>query len=436
MFYDRAKIYVKGGDGGNGIVAFRREKYVPLGGPAGGDGGAGGSVIFIGDEGLRTLIDFRYQKHYKAERGEHGTGKNQFGSNGGDRIAKVPVGTVIKDADTGELIADITEEGQRVVVAKGGRGGRGNTKFATANNPAPGFAENGEPGQERWLAMELKLLADVGLVGFPNAGKSTLIAAVSAARPKVADYPFTTLEPHLGVVSVEEGKSFVLADIPGLIEGAHSGVGLGHEFLRHTERTRLLIHVIDIAGSEGRDPLEDYDIIERELALYKPELAAKPRIIAANKMDLPEATENLARLQAKIGDTVEIFAVSAATNQGLTPLVYATYRKLEAIAQEAPVPIEPNSHLDVKVSGAKAPRFTIKKDPDGTYIVGGAEVERHLARTNFDNEEAVTRFQRILDVMGVDQALRDAGAKHGDTIRIKELEFDFYEYGHDLEEEE
>ncbi|KAB2952324.1 GTPase ObgE [Heliorestis acidaminivorans] len=435
MFYDQAKIFVKGGDGGNGIVAFRREKYVPEGGPAGGDGGRGGSVIIVGNEGLRTLVDLRYQRHYKGTRGEHGMGKTMHGRSGEDRLLKVPIGTVIKDADTGETLADIIEEGQEVVVAKGGRGGRGNARFVSSLNRAPQLAEQGEPGEERWLELELKVLADVGLVGFPNVGKSTLIAAVSAARPKIANYPFTTLEPNLGVVRVGEGQSFVMADIPGLIEGAHEGVGLGHDFLRHTDRSRVLIHVLDIAGSEGRDPLEDFDVIQRELALYKPQLADKPMVVAANKMDLTDAEENLERLQAKLGDDYKLFPISAATSEGLQPLIWQVHQILEELGpvQQA---VEEVTHMDVQMKPEKEERFKITRDDNAVFIVTGKEVERHVAMTNFDHEEAVVRLSRIFGKMGLDQALRDAGAKHGDPVKIRDLEFDFIEYGGGIDADE
>ncbi|NLB87649.1 MAG: GTPase ObgE, partial [Syntrophomonadaceae bacterium] len=311
MFIDHAKINVKAGDGGNGIVAFRREKYVPMGGPAGGDGGKGGDIIFEADEGLRTLMDFRYQKHFKAGRGAHGQGKNMHGAKGEDLIIKVPVGTVIKDDDTDQVIADLVAPGQRVIVAKGGRGGRGNARFASARNKAPTISENGEPGEEKWIRLELKLLADVGLVGFPNAGKSTLISRISAARPKIADYPFTTLVPNLGVVRTKSKDTFVVADIPGLIENAHQGAGLGHNFLRHVERTKVLVFVLDTAETEGRDVLEDYNILRQELELYNESLSKRPFLIAANKMDIPEAKENLDKLKKKFAD--KVFAISAVT---------------------------------------------------------------------------------------------------------------------------
>ncbi|MEW5952267.1 MAG: GTPase ObgE [Bacillota bacterium] len=421
MFYDRAKIFVKGGDGGNGCVAFRREKYVPEGGPSGGDGGRGGDVVFRADEGLRTLMDFRYRRHYKAGRGAHGMGKNMHGRSGGDLVVRVPAGTVVKFADTAEVLADLVEHGSEYIVARGGRGGRGNARFATSQNKAPTMAENGEPGEERWLDLELKLLADVGLVGFPNAGKSTLIASVSAAKPKIADYPFTTLTPNLGVVRVGEGSSFVMADIPGLIEGAHTGAGLGHEFLRHVERTRLLIHVIDMGGAGGRDPVEDYRIINRELELYSPRLARRPQLVAANKMDLPEAAEHLMRLREEIGGDREIFAVSAATGEGLQELVFRAAGLLPGLPEEAPELPQPEERV---VRYQPAERFAIVRE-NGIYIVSGKEIERHVAMTNLENEEALRRLQRIMALMGLEQALKDAGAREGDVVKIGKLEFDY-----------
>lgn len=422
MFYDKAKIFVKGGDGGNGCVAMRREKYVPEGGPWGGDGGRGGDVVFRADEGLRTLVDFRYKRHYKAERGRHGEGKNKHGASGDDLVVRVPVGTVVRDAGTGELIADLVKDGQEVVVARGGRGGRGNTHFATPFNKAPKIAEKGEPGEERWLELELKLLADVGLVGFPNAGKSTLLSRVSAARPKIANYPFTTITPNLGVVRVEDGRSFVMADIPGLIEGAHAGAGLGHEFLRHVERTRLLVHVLDTAGSEGRDPVEDFRVTNRELSLYNPVLGQRPQVIAANKMDLDEAAENLARLKEAYGESYEIFPISAATGSGLDALIYRVAGLLDEIPGEAPLldgAAEPVVHR-------AGPRFTVSRE-EGIFLVGGKEIERHVAMTDMENEEAVERLQRIISRMGVVDALKEAGIKEGDTVKIGKLEFEFVE---------
>jgi GTP-binding protein len=330
MFYDYAKIYIKAGDGGNGCVAFRREKYVAAGGPSGGDGGRGGSVVFVADRNVQTLIDFRYRKHYKAERGEHGRGKNQHGKNGADLIVQVPVGTVVRDYE-GSFSADLKRDGQQIIVARGGKGGRGNARFKTPKLQAPRFAERGDPGDELTVELELKLLADVGFIGFPNAGKSSLLSRISAARPKVADYPFTTLSPELGVVQVGE-RSFVAADLPGLIAGAHTGAGLGHRFLRHVERTMVLLLVVDTAGTEGRDPSEDTWTILQELKLYQQELAKKPLLIAANKMDLPEAADKLSSLQQKFPE-LEIYPISTVTGAGLKELLYAIASQVEKAAE-------------------------------------------------------------------------------------------------------
>src|SRR5665648_515176 len=413
-FYDQAKIYVKGGDGGAGAVAFRREKYVPEGGPSGGDGGRGGNIIFMGDEGLRTLVDFRYQRHYKGARGDHGAAKNCSGRSGEDIILRIPVGTVVLDDGTGESIADITEHGQRVVVAGGGRGGRGNARFMSNTNKAPTLAENGEPGVETWLRLELKLLADVGLVGFPNVGKSTIISQVSGSKPKIADYHFTTLIPNLGVVELEDGQSFVMADIPGLIEGAHTGAGLGHEFLRHTERTRLILHVLDISGSEERDPLEDLRLIQEELRLYSADLALRPVVIVANKMDIPGAEDQLERLKEAVGDSCEIFPVSAANGEGLKVLMY----RIADVLPDTPIPEivkQPADHLVTKAKSEK--RFEIVKEED-VFRVLGKEVERHVKMTFFEREANVYRFQNILKAMGIDAALREAGIQEGDKVEI------------------
>ncbi|GAB6173249.1 GTPase ObgE [Paradesulfitobacterium aromaticivorans] len=419
MFYDQAKVYVKGGDGGDGVVAFRREKYVPEGGPSGGDGGRGGSIILVADEGLRTLVDFRYKRHYKADRGKHGEGKNMHGRGGEDLTLRVPAGTLIKDAETGEILADLTENGQKVVVARGGRGGRGNARFLSNTNKAPTLSENGEPGEERWLLFELKLLADVGLVGFPNVGKSTLISQVSAAKPKIADYHFTTLVPNLGVVDFEDGESFVIADIPGLIEGAHTGAGLGHEFLRHTERTRLIVHVLDISGSENRDPLEDFRIIREELRLYSTYLAERPMLVAANKMDIPGGEENLERLRSQLKDSYEIFPVSAATGEGLQQLMF----RAKEILPNLPVPKIVESDSRHRVTKAEPQeRFSLGRE-EGVYVLSGKELEKHVVMTHFESEEGLYRFQNILKAMGVDDALRAEGIREGDLVRIGELEF-------------
>lgn len=418
MFIDYAKINLKAGDGGNGIVAFRREKYVPMGGPAGGDGGRGGDIIFIADEGLNTLMDFRYQKHFKAKRGSHGQGKNMHGASGEDLVVKVPVGTVIKDDDTDFVVADLVTAGQSVVIAKGGRGGRGNARFASSRNKAPSISENGEPGEEKWVRLELKLLADVGLVGFPNAGKSTLISRISAARPKIADYPFTTLTPNLGVVKTKHNDTFVVADIPGLIENAHSGAGLGHQFLRHIERTKVLVFVLDTAQTEGRDVIEDYEVLKLELALYNEELSQHPFLIAANKLDIPEAIPNLERLTDKFGD--KVFPVSAVTGAGVDELVEKIYEVLASIPPESYVVGE-----EVVVRKFEEEVPIVINIVAGVYEVTGDRIDRLVKMTNFNAEEGLPRFQRIIDKMGVEDALREMGIKDGDTVRIGDMEFEF-----------
>ena len=420
MFVDHARVYVRGGDGGNGIVAFRREKYVPMGGPAGGDGGRGGNVVFVADEGLSTLMDFKYRRHFKAMRGTHGQGKNMHGAGGEDLTVKVPVGTVIRDDDTGEVIADLTRNGQEVVVARGGRGGRGNARFATSVNKAPSLSENGEPGQERWVELELKLLADVGLVGFPNAGKSTLISRLSAARPKIADYPFTTLVPNLGVVVTRSKESFVVADIPGLIEGAHRGSGLGHEFLRHIERTRVLLFVLDTAQTEGRDVLEDYQILRQELELYRPDLMKRPFLIVANKMDIPEAQENYERLRAEFGHLVH--AVSAVTGLGVNALVEETFHLLQSVPRD--IVISGEEPVIRRFEEEEA--FRIER-VNGVFEVSGKRIEKILAMTNFNTDEGLRRFQMIVEKMGLEEALRRQGIKPGDTVKIDDFEFEYSE---------
>jgi GTPase len=427
MFVDQVKIYTKGGDGGNGMVAFRREKYVPKGGPAGGDGGHGADVVFEVDEGLRTLMDFRYQRHFKAPRGEHGMSKNQHGRNAEDMVVKVPPGTVVKDDDTGETIADLTQHGQRAVITRGGRGGRGNSRFATPANPAPELSEKGEPGQERYIIMELKLLADVGLVGFPSVGKSTLLSVVSAAKPKIASYHFTTIVPNLGMVETADGRSFVMADLPGLIEGAHEGVGLGHQFLRHIERTRVIVHVIDMSGMEGRDPYEDYLTINEELKQYNLRLTERPQIIVANKMDMPEAEENLKIFKEKLQDDYPVFPISAFTQQGLKELLFAVADKLET-TEEFPITEEVEDtgiHRVVYRHEEDQRDFVITRDPDGTFVVSGAKIERLFKMTDFTREDSVRRFARQLRSYGVDDALRERGAENGDTIRLLKYEFEF-----------
>ena len=428
MFYDYAKVNVKAGDGGNGIVAFRREKYVPKGGPAGGDGGCGGSIILRADEGLRTLIDFRYQTHYKGKRGEHGSGAKQHGRSADDIVLRVPVGTVVRDSDTKKLLGDLRHHGQEIVVAQGGRGGRGNARFVSYTHRAPAFAENGEKGEERWITLELKLLADVGLVGFPNVGKSTIISRVSAAKPKIANYHFTTLEPNLGMVRVDAGRSFVIADVPGLVEGAAEGAGLGHRFLRHVERTRVLVHVVDLSGSEGRDPLDDLAIIRGELERYAPQLNEKPMVIVANKVDLMSDEEReaaLARLQEAYPD-VRIFPMSAATDSDLNDLVYHLADVLDAIG---PVEYSEEDFEPVEEEPAKkkeAPFHVIKVAPDA-YEVVGPEIEGLVNRTQFERDEAVERFMKILDNMGIEKALREAGIQDGDTVIVGPMALDYLE---------
>ncbi|MBV9850848.1 MAG: GTPase ObgE [Armatimonadetes bacterium] len=427
MFVDEVTIEVRAGDGGNGAVAFRKEKYVPRGGPNGGDGGKGGDIILEADSNLSTLLDFRYQQKYDAERGIHGIGRDMHGKDAKDRVLKVPLGTVATDVNTGQTLADLTRHGQRAVIARGGQGGKGNAHFASSVQQAPKFAENGEPGEGRTVRLELKLLADVGLIGYPNVGKSTLIAALSAARPKIADYPFTTLVPNLGVVRVDDARTFVVADIPGLIEGASEGVGLGHQFLRHVERTRLLVHVIDISGTTRRDPLDDYAIINRELAAYSEHLAELPQVIALNKTDVADP-ETVELLRAEFADEDRpVFALSAATHAGLEPLVYYLAERLDELPHEAPpaediVRITPDT-----VKGRRPSRRWEARYDAGTqvYVVSGPGMERLVAMTDLNNAAALNRLQRTLEKSGVISKLRTLGAKEGDTVRIRDIEFDF-----------
>ena len=424
MFIDRAKISIKAGDGGDGMSSFRREKYAPKGGPNGGDGGRGGDIVFLADRNMNTLLDFRYKKKFKAQKGGDGEDTNKFGRHAEAVVIKVPVGTLVFDEETDELIADLIEDGQTAIVGRGGRGGRGNARFANSVNRAPTFAEHGEPGEERTLRMELKLLADVGLVGYPSVGKSSIIATVSAARPDIAAYHFTTLTPVLGIVRIDDQTNFVMADIPGLIEGAHEGKGLGHDFLRHIERTRLIVHVLDVSGMEGRDPMKDYRKINKELAAYNERLSSRPQIIAANKMDLPDARSNYPAIESALkAEGREVFPVSAATGEGLQPLVQRIAEMLATLPKEdmTVAPVIPT------VADDDSPDFTIRRDDSGAFIVEGKNIERLVAMTRFHDEESLRRFQNILRRNGIDEALRNRGIKDGDTVRIREMEFEFSE---------
>ena len=426
QFIDRISIRVIAGNGGNGKSAFRREKFVAKGGPSGGDGGRGADVIFVVDNNMNTLLDFRFHRKFVGKNGENGDIKNQYGHNAPPCIVKVPLGTLVKDADTGETLADLTEVGQEAVIAKGGRGGRGNAKFANSANRAPTFAELGEPGEARNLLLELKLLADVGLVGYPSVGKSSLISNVSAARPEIAEYHFTTITPVLGVVNVGslgDEKTFVMADIPGLIDGASEGVGLGHDFLRHVERTKVIIHIVDASGIEGRDPVEDYYKINKELKIYSERIARRPQVLACNKMDLPGAEENLPRLRELAEkEGIEIFPISAATRQGLDELIKRVAVLLDEYVEE------PEAEDTSKVYDAKAEdpdEITITRNDSGDFIVSGKALEKLVAMTNFGNDEAVRRFQYIWRIKGIDKKLQERGIKEGNTVHIGDMEFEY-----------
>jgi GTP-binding protein len=431
MFVDEVTIEIKAGDGGNGAVAFRKEKYVPHGGPAGGDGGRGGDVILEVDTNLSTLLDFRYQRLYKAQRGGDGAAKDMYGKDAPDLVLKVPVGTIATDAQTGYLLADLTQPGEKATIARGGKGGRGNSHFASSTHQAPRYAENGEPGEGHMVRLELKLLADVGLIGFPNVGKSSLIAAVSAAKPKIADYPFTTLVPHLGVVQVDDDptRTFVMADIPGLIEGASEGVGLGHQFLRHIERTRLLVHLLDVSGTTSRDPLEDYATVNRELAAYSDYLATLPQLVALNKVDVadPKQVKKLLKHFQKEGKPV--FAISAATGQGVRPLLYSLADQLAQMPRPAEN-IDEDEIVRITVGAntmarrARDRRWEAHRE-DEVFVVRGAGIERYVAMTPLENEHALRRLQRTMERSGIVSKLRAMGAKEGDTVRIGRTEFDF-----------
>lgn len=422
-FIDRVKIYVQAGTGGNGTVAFRREAHVPKGGPSGGDGGRGGSVIFVATNSLSTLLDLRYYREYKAQNGEKGHAKKMRGADADDLVIRVPVGTCVYDDDTGNIIADLTKDGQRAVIAKGGRGGRGNARFASSRNPAPKICENGEPGEKFNLRVELKLLADVGLVGFPSVGKSTLLSVVSKARPQIADYHFTTIVPNLGVVQVKDGRSFVMADLPGLIEGASQGKGLGHQFLRHIERCRVIVHIIDMSGSEGRDPYEDYVTINKELGEYEYRLLERPQIIVANKMDGDEAEENLKKFKEKLGDQ-KVFPIIAPIHEGIDAVLYAVADALETAPDFFNQEEEQESVLYTYKEDEKP--FTIHNKGNGVWEVTGKKVERLVQMASFTTDDGFQRFALQIRNMGIDDALREAGCEDGDTVRLYDFEFEFY----------
>ncbi len=420
MFKDEVKIKVKGGKGGDGIVAFRREKYVEFGGPAGGSGGDGGNVYFQAEEGMSTLLDLSFNRHMFAKDGTAGLNKSQHGKNAEHTIFKVPVGTVVYDDETGEMIGDLTIHGQTLLLAKGGKGGRGNEAFATHKNPAPEICEKGELGESKELRVELKILADVGLVGYPSVGKSTLISRVSKARPKIAEYHFTTLEPNLGLVYVGQNKSFVMADLPGLIEGASLGAGLGIQFLKHIERCRVIIHVVEMDGLVEKDPYEDFIKINKELESYNLDLLKRPMIIAASKMDLPNAWANLELFKEKIGNTYEIYPISAVTGEGLNELIYRSMELVETTPKFEVQAIHKNYFKQKEEDF-----FKINLGEDGVYELTGDGLYRLFAKTDFTKEENVKRFSRQLRSFGVDDALRQAGVKNGDTVRVFEFEFEF-----------
>jgi GTP-binding protein len=415
MFYDKARIYVKAGSGGNGVVAFRKEKYVPRGGPNGGNGGRGGNVILYVDPGLNTLYHLQHGIHHRADRGDHGGGADRTGANAADLRIPVPPGTIARNADTDAIVADLTQAGQEIIVVRGGRGGRGNAAFKTARNSAPRLAEKGEPGAEAWLELELKLVADVGIIGVPNAGKSTLLSRVSAARPKIADYPFTTVEPTLGVAEIDH-RPMVLVDIPGLLEGAHEGVGLGLEFLRHIERCRVLIHLLNGASP---DPIGDFEAINQELTLFKPALADKPQLVVLNKLDLPDAQAHWPDVAAAIARyALPVLAISAVTGEGVLELLRRVQALLDALPAAEAAP-------EALIELAPAPdrkAFTIDEIEEGVWLVEGVEIEKVVKMTNWDYYEAGMRFQRVLNALGIRQALVEAGVEDGDSVRIGEIE--------------
>ncbi|MDD2980509.1 MAG: GTPase ObgE, partial [Hespellia sp.] len=426
MFADRAKIYIRSGKGGDGHVSFRRELYVPNGGPDGGDGGRGGDLIFEVDEGLNTLVDYRHKSKFVAKDGEQGGKKRCHGKDGSDVILRVPEGTVIKEAESGKIIADMSGENRRQIILKGGRGGQGNQHFATPTMQIPKYAQPGQPAQELWVNLELKVIADVGLIGFPNVGKSTLLSRVSNANPKIANYHFTTLNPNLGVVDLDGANGFVMADIPGLIEGASEGVGLGHQFLRHIERTKMMIHVVDVAGTEGRDPVDDIYKINAELEAYNPEIAARPQVIAANKIDViykddEDPVERLRREFEPKG--IKVFAISGVSGEGINELLYYVSKELENLDTK-PIVFEQEYFPDEELLFEDLP-FTVDKE-DGIYVVEGPKIEKMLGYTNLDSEKGFAFFQRFLKNTGILEELEKAGIEEGDTVRMYGLQFDYF----------
>ena len=423
MFIDRARIFVQSGKGGDGMSSFRREKFVPKGGPDGGDGGHGGNVVLVADRNVNTLVDFRFRRLFKAKPGGKGQGAHCCGRNAEDLLITVPLGTIVKDEESGQIIADLSHDGQQAVVAKGGRGGRGNWHFRSSSNRTPTFAERGEPGEERWLRLELKVLADIGLLGYPSVGKSSILRKVSAAQPEVAAYHFTTLNPILGVVDLSDHRSFVMADIPGLIEGASEGVGLGHDFLRHIERTKILVHVLDVSGMEGRDPIEDYEKINEELRKYSEKLSRKKQIIAANKIDMLGDSDNLERLKAYMDERgQEVYPICAMTGEGLEVLLERLWDLLETYVEEPEEIAE-----EVVYKAQDKPDFEVKRADDGAFVITGPRIENLVAMTNFDDDQSLRRFQRIWRYMELDKLLKEKGIHDGNTVRICEMEFEYHE---------
>ena len=417
MFIDRARIFVQSGKGGDGMSSFRHEKFVPKGGPN------GGNVVLVADRNVNTLVDFRFRRLFKAKPGGKGEGSNKYGRNAEDLLITVPLGTIVKDEETGQIMADLSRDGQQAIVAKGGRGGRGNWHFRTSANRTPTFAERGEPGEERWLRLELKVLADVGLLGYPSVGKSSILRKVSAAQPEVAAYHFTTLNPILGVVDLPDHRSFVMADIPGLIDGASEGVGLGHDFLRHIERTKILIHVLDVSGMEGRDPIEDYEKINAELAKYSEKLSRKLQIVAANKIDLlTDDSDNLERLMDYMAAKgIEVYPICAVSGDGMDKLLERVWTLLEEYVEEADETTE-----EVVYKAQNKPDFEVTRDTDGAFVITGARIENLVAMTNFDDDQSLRRFQRIWRYMELDKLLQEHGIQDGNTVRIYAMEFEYH----------